>query len=108
MEVEIRPPLNWGLPNNYSSSNNLNINCEEGVPHFLCDVIDVSYLQGDFQYDCPMYKRMHLDIDVLGKSDRVEWGHAKYQTIFRPDQAYELVLEWLVASGSIVSELVNV
>lgn len=49
---------------------------------------------------------MHLDIDVSNKSDRVEWGHAKYQTVFRPDHAYELVVEWLTASGSIVSELV--
>lgn len=51
---------------------------------------------------------MHLDIDVSSKSDRVEWGHAKYQTVFRPDYAYELVVEWLTASGSIVSELVNI
>lgn len=50
---------------------------------------------------------MHLDIDVSNKSDRVEWGHAKYQTVFRPDHAYELVVEWLTASGSIVSELVS-
>lgn len=49
---------------------------------------------------------MHLEIDVSNKSDRIEWGHARYQTVFRPDQAYELVVEWLVASGSIVSELV--
>lgn len=49
---------------------------------------------------------MHLDIDVSSKSDRVEWGHARYQTIFRPDQAFELVVEWLTASGSIVAELV--
>lgn len=49
---------------------------------------------------------MRLDIDVSGKSDRAEWGHAKYQTVFRPDEAYELAVEWLTASGSIVYELV--
>lgn len=54
----------------------------------------------------PIYKQMHLEIDVASKSDRIEWGHARYQTVFRPDQAYELVVEWLVSSGSIVSELV--
>lgn len=53
MEVEIRPPLNWGLPPHKSSSNALNVNNrEQGVPHFLCDVIDASYLQGDLQFDC--------------------------------------------------------
>lgn len=54
----------------------------------------------------PMYKTMRLETDVSNKSDRVEWGHAKYQTIFRPDQAYELVVEWLTSSGQIVFELV--
>ena len=56
----------------------------------------------------PPYKQMHLDIDVGNKSDRAEWGHLRYQTVFRPDQAYELVVEWLTASGSIVAELVSV
>lgn len=50
---------------------------------------------------------MHVDPDVSNKSDRVEWGHAGYQSVFRPDQAYEMVIEWLVSSGSIVSELVR-
>lgn len=50
---------------------------------------------------------MHLEIDVSGKSDRIEWGHARYQTVFRPDQAFELVVQWVTASGSIVSELVS-
>lgn len=42
----------------------------------------------------------------MGKSDRIEWGHARYQTVYRPDQAYELVVQWVTASGSIVSEMV--
>lgn len=54
----------------------------------------------------PLYKHIHLEIDVSGKSDRIEWGHARYQTVFRPDQAYELVVQWVTASGPIVSELV--
>lgn len=55
----------------------------------------------------PTYKRMHLETDISMKSDRVEWGHARYQTVFRPDQAYELVVEWLTSSGSIIAELVS-
>lgn len=51
MEVEIREPLNWGLSSNNNQTSNLN-NREEGVPHFLCDEIDLSYLQGDSQFDC--------------------------------------------------------
>lgn len=51
---------------------------------------------------------MHLETDTAMKSDRVEWGHARYQTVFRPDQAYELVVEWLTSSGSIIAELVSI
>ncbi|KAJ8938711.1 hypothetical protein NQ318_007999, partial [Aromia moschata] len=105
MEVEVKSPLNWGLnvsptalqvPHTFSDR-------EQGVPHFLCDDIDAEY--SDCDLDGPMYKRMRLETDITGKSDRVEWGHARYQTVFRPDQAYELVVEWLTSSGSIVYEL---
>lgn len=104
----MRPPLNWGRNFTSGAVNIPNTYCnrEVGVPYFLCDDIDASYLQGDIDNDCPVYKKMHLEIDVSNKSDRIEWGHARYQSIYRPDQAYELVVEWLVASGSIVSELV--
>lgn len=54
----------------------------------------------------PLYKRIHIEMDISNKSDRVEWGHARYQRIFRPDQAYELVVEWLTSSGAIAAELV--
>ncbi|CAH1990123.1 unnamed protein product [Acanthoscelides obtectus] len=105
MEVEVKPALNWGLavtpthmqvPNRYSDR-------DSGVPHFLCEDIDAEY--SDCDYNGPMFKRMRLETDVQNKSDRVEWGHARYQTVFRPDQAYELVVEWLTSSGSIIYEL---
>lgn len=50
---------------------------------------------------------MRLETDIGNKSDRIEWGHAKYHTVFRSDQAYELVVEWLTSSGAIVCELVR-
>lgn len=56
----------------------------------------------------PLYKNTHLDIDVNNKSDRIEWGHARYQATFRPDQAYEMCIQWAIASGNIVAELVSV
>ncbi|KAF5306981.1 hypothetical protein FQR65_LT07204 [Abscondita terminalis] len=107
LEVEIRSPLNWGQITSPSgvAISNANLKKEVGVPHFLCDDIDTAYLQGEFDNDCPAYKQIHLEIDVANKSDRIEWGHARYQTVFRPNQAYELVLGWLVASGAIVAEL---
>lgn len=49
MEVEVKPPLNWGLPppattlqvpNSFSE-------VEQGVPHFLCDEVDATYSDCD-------------------------------------------------------------
>ncbi|XP_030024753.1 GATOR complex protein Iml1 isoform X7 [Manduca sexta] len=78
---------------------------DTGVPAFLCDNIDPTYMELDSDSDLPLYKRTHLDIDVSNKSDRIEWGHARYQATFRPDQAYEMCIQWAVASGNIVAEL---
>ncbi|KAL1494319.1 hypothetical protein ABEB36_009934 [Hypothenemus hampei] len=105
LEVEIKPPLNWGLPDLSTNSMNriFGSEAETGVPHFLCDDIDPEY--GDVDSEGIVYKKLRLETDVSGKSDRVEWGHTRYQTIFRPDQAYELIAEWLTSSGSIVGEL---
>lgn len=54
----------------------------------------------------PIYKHTHLETDVPSKSDRVEWGHARYQTVYRPDQPFELVVQWLTSSAAIISELI--
>jgi hypothetical protein len=53
-----------------------------------------------------MYKEAHLEINVQTKSDRVEWGHIKYQGSYQADKAYELVVQWVAASGTIVADLV--
>lgn len=56
-----------------------------------------------------MYKHTHLDIDILNnitKSDRIEWGHLRYQSVFKADHSYELVVQWVASSGSIVADLV--
>ncbi|XP_045519612.1 GATOR complex protein Iml1 isoform X2 [Pieris brassicae] len=78
---------------------------DSGIPAFLCDHIDPNYMQLGND-DMPLYKNTHLDIDVNNKSDRIEWGHARYQATFRPDQAYEMCIQWAVASGNIVSDLI--
>lgn len=54
LEVEVRPPLNWGLNTSETSMDvpNSRHNREVGVPHFLCDDIDTAYLQGELDNDC--------------------------------------------------------
>lgn len=56
----------------------------------------------------PMYKQTHLEVDVNNKSDRIEWGHARYQSVYNVEEAFELVIEWVAASGPIVSDLVRI
>lgn len=55
----------------------------------------------------PAYKQTHLEVDIGNKSERIEWGHARYHSVYSVDQAFELVIEWVAASGSIISELVR-
>jgi len=55
----------------------------------------------------PLYKHTHLEIDINAKSDRIEWGHARYQSEYRADRAFELVVQWVTASGTIVADLVS-
>lgn len=55
----------------------------------------------------PLYKHTHLDIDINNKSDRIEWGHLRYQSIYKVDHSYELVAQWVASSGSIVADLVS-
>jgi len=55
----------------------------------------------------PLYKHTHLEIDINTKSDRTEWGHARYQSVYRADRAFELVVQWVTASGTIVADLVS-
>lgn len=53
------------------------------------------------------YKRVYLDVDLGKKSERQEWGHLQYQEGYRPNEAFELVVQWVQATGSIVAELVR-
>ncbi|XP_043673343.1 GATOR complex protein Iml1 isoform X8 [Vespula pensylvanica] len=54
----------------------------------------------------PPYKHTHLDIDINNKSDRIEWGHLRYQSVYMIDHSYELVVQWVASSGSIVADLI--
>lgn len=72
------------------------------------DFASDTLFHSNMSFSVPLYKNTHLDIDVNNKSDRIEWGHARYQATFRPDQAYEMCIQWAVASGNIVAELVSI
>lgn len=56
----------------------------------------------------PEYKHTHLEVDLQNKSERVEWGHCRYQAAYRPDCAFEMVVQWVAASGAIICDLVSI
>jgi DEP domain-containing protein 5 len=88
MEVEIRDPEAMIEPH------------EIGIANFLHNDF---FLQ---PIDYELYKQSHLEIDANTKSDRTEWGHARYHQIMKPGYAFEIVVQWITASGPIVYDLV--
>jgi DEP domain-containing protein 5 len=87
LEVEIRDPDAFVAPH------------DVGVPKFLHDDIILQPMANE------LYKFVHLEIDVNNKSDRTEWGHARYHCVMKPGHAFELVVQWITASGPIINDL---
>lgn len=55
----------------------------------------------------PFYKSVTFNVDQQNRSDRREWGHLKYQQHYDPCSAYEISLQWSVATASIIADLVH-
>ncbi|XP_076220694.1 GATOR complex protein Iml1 isoform X2 [Nomia melanderi] len=117
VEVEIKAPKSWCEPTSIGAfptmSSPINIPCcdtvdESNVPSFLKDDLDLIDYTHDPEWRAPPYKHTHLDIDINNKSDRIEWGHLRYQSIYKVDHSYELVVQWVASSGSIVADLIFV
>ncbi|XP_071633733.1 GATOR complex protein Iml1 isoform X2 [Temnothorax longispinosus] len=115
VEVEMRPPKGWCEPTSSTTVSTvpaITIPCdtidESNVPPFLRDDIDLTEPMDDRNWTVPLYKHTHLDIDINNKSDRIEWGHLRYQSIYKVYNSYELVVQWVASSGSIVADLIFV
>ncbi|XP_012252064.2 GATOR complex protein Iml1 isoform X6 [Athalia rosae] len=117
VEVEMKAPKGWCEPTAPtlfpSITSPISIpSCdtidESSVPIFLRDDLDLSFMMDDRDWTAPIppYKHTHLDIDINNKSDRIEWGHLRYQSLFKTDHSYELVVQWVASSGSIVADLI--
>lgn len=90
MEVEVQSPEEEGV-----------LPTEAHVPRFLRNSVMPMKSKG------PLFKNSHLEIDINQKSDRIEWGHARYHRVMKPGHAYEITAQWVTASGPIVYELIN-
>lgn len=71
------------------------------------NLLSIKIIMIFFYFSALPYKHTHLDVDLNNRSDRIEWGHLRYQSTFRTDNSYELVVQWVASSGSIVADLVS-
>ncbi|OTF73684.1 DUF3608 domain-containing protein [Euroglyphus maynei] len=51
------------------------------------------------------FKNFQIELD--GKTDRVEWVNVKYHSLYDPEQAFEMIMEWMVATGNAIPEKVS-
>jgi DEP domain-containing protein 5 len=99
MQVEI--PVKYVINNPaLSQSSNDKTPNESDVPSFLKDEVEKKNL------DEKLYKQSHLEIDLSSKSDRVEWGHCRFNREMTPGKAFEITCQWITASGPIVYDLI--
>ncbi|XP_078335331.1 GATOR complex protein Iml1-like isoform X5 [Crassostrea virginica] len=54
-----------------------------------------------------IHKYVRVDVDGNNKSDRPEWASARYHAYYSPNAAFELQLQWMVATGPILQDLVT-
>ena len=53
------------------------------------------------------FNKTTLDLDSGTKSGRAEWVHVKYQNVYYPEQAFEINLEWMVATSNQIAEIIK-
>lgn len=54
------------------------------------------------------FESMNMDIDsALRDAKRAEWVHVQYHNFYEVNQAFELVIKWMVASGAGIAEMVQ-
>lgn len=49
---------------------------------------------------------MTIDLDN-GSGGRTEWVNLKYHSLYDPEQAFEMIIEWMAATGNAIPELVS-
>ena len=48
-----------------------------------------------------------MDVDSVGKSERPEWGLGMYQGKYRRQKVFEPRINWSVATGAVITELLS-
>ncbi|PVD31681.1 hypothetical protein C0Q70_07099 [Pomacea canaliculata] len=53
-----------------------------------------------------LHKYVNVDVNPSGKSDRQEWASACYNAYYSPLCAFEIQIQWMVATGCILGETI--
>nr|KAG5702348.1 hypothetical protein BaRGS_003015 [Batillaria attramentaria] len=53
-----------------------------------------------------LHKYVNVDVNAAGKSERQEWATARYNAYYSPLCAFELQLQWMVATGCVLGDLI--
>lgn len=56
--------------------------------------------------NCTM-KTENVDLDPMRKSDRREWGQVRFGLSYCPKSVLQLTIQWMVATGAVVGDLVH-
>ena len=57
--------------------------------------------------DSAVLKIVNVDVDSQKKSTRIEWASALYRSCYHPLCTFELEIYWKMATGQLLSELIN-
>ncbi|XP_070204272.1 GATOR complex protein Iml1-like isoform X2 [Littorina saxatilis] len=52
------------------------------------------------------HKYVNVDVNPSGKSERQEWATARYNAYYSPLCAFELQIQWMVATGSLLGDMI--
>ncbi|KAH9414857.1 GATOR complex protein depdc5 [Dermatophagoides pteronyssinus] len=55
----------------------------------------------------PEFTFKNFQIELDSKTDRVEWVNVKYHSLYDPEQAFEMIMEWMCATGNAIPEKVS-
>lgn len=55
------------------------------------------------------FKNFTYDLESKNKAqfERAEWINVKFHSLYDPEQAFELIIEWMVATGNAIPEIVS-
>lgn len=55
----------------------------------------------------PEFTFKNFTVELENKTDRVEWVNVKYHSLYDPEQAFEMIIEWMVATGNAIPDIVS-